>query len=367
MERSFVVKSVSLSAAALLLVMPQFVKAESPVELYGQLNFGIFDIDDGTERSTKVRDNGNSNSRVGLWYRHSLSNGSTLKFNFETALGIEQSDQVTIDEDDIDWDLKRTSLRKFELIFDTPNYGVFYAGQGSMSADGVSEFDLSGTDVISYASVSDLAGSIQFREKNAAPSRISVGNAFSDLDSARRLRARYDTPAFNGFTLSASYGEEWLDQSNDNEYTDIAVRYARDYGDFEVKGGIGYQWIDVDNGTDEERLNASVAFLHSPTGFSALLSAGNEDESDADFVYGKLGYQQNWFPIGKTHLSVDYFDGNDFSTKGSDSTSWSLAAVQKIESLNMEVYAAYRSYEFDTSGTTYEDVDVFAIGARWKF
>jgi hypothetical protein len=360
-------RPVASTAVALFLALPQVGHAESPFEFYGQLNFGLFDFDDGTDRSTKFLNNDNSNTRIGIWYRHQFANGTTLKFNLETALGFEESDEVTIDDNKFDFDQDRTDWRHIELIYDTARYGVFYLGQGSMSADGVTEFDLSGTDVITYASVSDLAGAIQFREKGLAPSSVEVENAFSDLDGSRRLRARYDTPSFNGFTFSASYGDEWLDQSNKNDYTDIAVRYSNDFQDLQVRGGIAYQWIDNKRSPNEQRVNGSVAVLHTPTGISGLIAGASEDKSDKDFLYGKLGYQQDWFSFGTTHLSVDYYDGDDFSTKGSDSKSWSLAAVQKIDQFNLEVYAAYRNYDFDSSGTNFEDIKVYSIGARWKF
>ena len=356
-----------LTAASFSFAIPHISYAGSAFEFYGQLNFGVFDFDDGTDRKTKFVDNDNSNSRVGLWYRNSLSNGSTLKFNLETALGFEESDGIDINDDSFDWDLKRTSVRHVEGIFETPTYGTFYLGQGSMSADGITEADYSGTGVISYVSVGDSASGIQFREKNQDPSSTTVGSGFSPLDGARRLRVRYDTPAFYGITFSASYGEEWLDQSNDNDYTDIAARYSGDYGDFKVDGRLSYQWIDVDDGKNEEIVAGSAAILHMPTGLSGAIAGGSADESDKDYLWGKLGYQQDWFSFGTTHLSVDYYNGDDFSTKGSDSDSWAVAVVQKIDRLNIEVYAMYRNYDFDSSDANFEDVEVYAVGARWKF
>ena len=169
---------------------------------------------------------------------NTLASGGTIRLKLETALGFSGSSSVTIDDNDFDIDLKRSDIRHIDLIYDTAGYWIVYLGQGSMASDGVSEFDLSGTGVITYASVSDLAGSIGFREKGAAPSATDVGAVFSDLDGARRLRARYDTPSVNGFTFSASYGEEWLDRSNDNDYADVAVRYSTDFQDLQVRGGI---------------------------------------------------------------------------------------------------------------------------------
>jgi len=360
-------RPVTCTVFAFCLALPQVGHAESPFQFYGQVNFGVFNFDDGTQSKTQFLDNDNSDTRIGFWVRHEFDNGTMLKFNFETATGFTKTDEVTIDDNTFDFDQDRTDIRKIEFIYDTARYGVFYLGQGSMSADGVSEFDLSGTDLITYASIPDLAGSIQFRERRMDPSSVDVGAAFSDLDGARRARVRYDTPAFNGFTFSASYGQEWLDRDNDNNFTDISLKYSNDFQDLKVTGGIAYQWIDNKSAPNEQRVNGSVAVLHTPTGINGLIAGGSEDESNADFIYGKLGYQRDWFSFGTTHLSVDYYDGNDFNTRGSDSKSWALAAVQKIDRFNLEIYAAYRNHDFDSSDTDFEDIEVYAIGARWKF
>lgn len=355
------------SALAVMAVgAPQIAAADPTFDFYGQLNFGIFNTDDGTESETYFTDNDNSNTRVGLRYANELAGGGTLGFNFETALGVSGSNSSTIADNSPDIDLKRTDLRKLELSYKTPGIGTFYLGQGSMTADGVTEADFSGTTVASYVSIAELAGSFQFRPEGGALSGTSIGSTFASFDGARRLRVRYDTPVFGGFTGSFSWGEEELNRQDDREFTDIGLRYAQDYGDIKVDGRLAYQLIDND-ADDEEILAGSVAMLHKPTGVSFALAGGDPDESDASYVYAKLGYQQNWFAAGSTALSVDIYEGEDFSSDGSDSTSYALAAVQKIDAYNLEIYASYRIYDFDARGTDFEDIDVLLIGARWKF
>ena len=356
-----------LGAVSLLaLISPQFASADPTFDFYGQFNFGIFSVDDGTESETYVTDNDNSNSRIGFIYANELSADRTLKFHFETALGFEGSAAATMDDHDTDIDMSRTELRKLELIYETANHGTFYLGQGSTATDGVAEVDFSGTSVVTYSSVGDLAGSFQFRPQGGALSGTDVGDAFANFDGARRARVRYDTPSFNGFSGSLSYGVEELNRADDREFTDIAVKYAQDYGDLKIEGRLGYQWIDDDAG-DEEVLLGSIAVLHKPTGLNFALSSAGQDNGDADYIYAKLGLQRDWFSIGSTSLAVDIYEGSDFVSAGSDSTSYAVSAVQRLDRYNMEVYASYRSYEFDATGTNYEDIDVMVLGARWKF
>lgn len=350
--------------SVLAFVAPHSSVADPMFDFYGQLNFGIFSVDDGTEDETFFTDNDNSNTRVGATYTNDLASGSTVKFNFETGLGFSGSGAATIDDTDLDVDLDKTELRKFELVYVTPSFGTISFGQGSTASDGVAEADFSGTSVIAYSGISDLAGSFEFRPKNGALSGISIGDAFKSFDGARRFRVRYDTPAWNNIVVSFSGGEEVLTSGNDNEYYDIGAKYTGDYGDIKVDARVGYSWVSG----GEELLAGSFAALHKPSGLSIAISSGaQQDIGDASYIYTKLGYQQDWFSIGTTALSLDYNDGSDYALNGSDSSSIGIAAVQKIDAYNLEVYAVYRTHEFDASGTDFEDINAFAVGARWKF
>ncbi len=365
MNSSFVRATGALSAFAFA-ALPAV--ADPTFEFYGQLNFGLFHTDDGTESETYFTDNDNSNTRVGFRYSNSLAAGGSVRFNLETALGFQGSSSVTMDDTDLDIDLKRTDLRKLEVSYVTPSWGTFWLGQGSMSADGVTQADFSRTTVVSDVQVRDLARSFQFRPDGGALSGTSIGNTFNSFDGSRRLRLRYDTPEFaGGFMGSISYGEEELNRDDDREFTDIALTYKHDYGDIQADGRLGYQWIDDDEGTDEEILAGSFALLHKPSGVSFALAAGDPKENDASYWYTKLGYQQKWFSIGGTALSIDYYDGSDFRGEGADSKSWAVAAVQRVDDYNLELFAAYRVYDYDASGTDFEDIDVLTIGARWRF
>lgn len=360
-------KNTCATLVALTFIAPQIASADPTVEFYGQLNFGLFNVDDGTESETFLSDNDNSNTRIGLRYANDLAGGNSVTFNFETALGFAGSSSATMDNNDLDLDIARTDLRKLEVGYVTANYGTFSLGQGSMSSDGVTEADFSGTTVASYVGITDLAGSFEFRPENGALSGTSVGSTFGSFDGARRLRVRYDTPTISGFTGSVSWGEEELNRDDDRSFTDLGVRYGQDYGDVKVDGRLAYQWIDDDDGTDEEVLAGSFAALHKPSGVSVAVAAASPDESDAGYIYAKLGYQQNWISAGSTALSFDVYDGSDFSVDGSDSTSLAVSAVQRVDAYNLELYATYRTYEFDASGTNFEDIDLIMLGARWKF
>ncbi|MEM6564354.1 MAG: porin [Pseudomonadota bacterium] len=347
-----------------LFSLPQMAVAQSSFDFYGQLNFGIWNTDDGIEDETYFTDNDNSNTRFGFNWTNDMGDGNALRFNFETSIGLNGSSAVTIDDTDLDFSTSRTELRKFEFIYTTASYGTFSFGQGSTATDGSAEADLSGTSVIAYSGISDLAGSVEFRAPDGSFSGINIGDTFKSFDGSRRFRVRYDTPSFSGFVLSVSGGEEILNTDDDKEYYDLGAKYTHESGDLKYDARLGYSWV---SGSDD-LLKGSFAVFHTPTGLNLALSSGaQQDGGDDDYVYVKLGVQQNWIAAGTTALSIDYNDGSNYAIDGSESKSIGLAAVQTIDAHNLEIYAAWRTHEFDAPGESFEDIDVIALGARWKF
>lgn len=364
MTRSLLRSTVFPLTAAALLITPIAAAAEDGWDYYGQLNFGLFSVDDGTTSETFLSDNDNSNTRVGAIYRRGLDNGGEFRFHFETALGLRGSSATSIGDNDLRTDGSIRDLRKFELIYQTADYGTFSFGQGSTAADGVAERDFSGTSVIAYSSVSDLGGGNEFQlAGSGGASGVRVGNVFSSFDGGRRFRLRYDSPDWNGFSFAATAGEEVLTHGNDNSFYDVSVRYDGDYGDIKVASAVAYAVVDG----GEETLLGSIAAIHTPTGLNASFAYGEQVEvGDASSYYIKLGIKRDWLSIGSTAISVDYADGSDFFVVGS-SSSYGISAVQKFDDKNLEVYATYRTYEYDAPAVSTDNIDLAAIGIRLKF
>ncbi len=330
---------------------------------YGQVNLTYQGVEDGEETYNELVDNSNSTSRIGLWIDVPLQDND-LRFNFETGLGLRNTAETNqIDNPDwIDW--QRTDIRKLEGVF-SGQWGSVWLGQGSMATDNAAEQDNSGTSLVGYVNLADTAGAFQFRDGDDL-SGILISDAFKDFDGGRRLRIRYDTPDFSGFTVSAAYGEEVLDSANDTSYYDIAVRYALGNETVEFGAALGYGLEDDDDTV--EQLIASGSLTHLPTGLNLTLAAGDRRGDGGSYGYAKLGWNGDLLSQGGTAVSVDYYDGSDFVTSGSDSTAWGVQAVQSFERWNLEVYVGYRvySYEDDTVGD-YEDLSAVLVGTRWRF
>lgn len=179
---------------------------------------------------------------------------------------------------------------------------------------------------------------------------------------------RYDSPELAGFTLSTSYGTDILNEDNDRETYDVAVRYSNDQvGAFAIDAGIGAAWTERTGEEDRRDISGSFGVLHKDTGLSLNVAAGERDIAGS-YAYAKLGYEANLISAGSTAFSVDYYDGSDMVTNGDSAESWGVAAVQKIDAYNVEAYLGYRNYSYaDNSATSYQDADVILAGARWKF
>ncbi|MBK0326124.1 porin [Rhodobacteraceae bacterium F11138] len=331
---------------------------------YGQLNMTYQGVDDGTETYNEFVNNTNSTSRIGLWI-DSPAGGNSLRFNFETALGIlatAETNQIA-NPSYLDW--QRTDIRKLEIIY-SGNFGTIWTGQGSMAADGIAEFDKSGTSIAGYSALADAAGAHLFRVNNRL-STVPVGAVFRNFDAGRRMRIRYDTPEFSGFKVSAAYGQDVLATAIDANYYDIAARYGYEANDISFSAGLGYSWFQPENGLDEEHLFGSASLLHKPTGLNLSVAAGENTLASSEYVYAKFGWIGQIFDIGPSAISADIYRGTDFLRDGTDSDAWGIQAVQHIESLHLEAYLSYRNYAYSGVATTYQDVDAVLFGARWTF
>lgn len=332
--------------------------------VYGQFDPAYLSFDDGVSTASEIVDNTNSNSRVGLWYRNPTDTGE-FAINLETSFGLRPSALVTQGRtpDGIDW--RRTNIRKVEAIWKNDRYGTFYLGQGSMSSDGASSKDLSGTSLVLYNSIPDTAGAFRFRTTAGALSTKTIAQAFGSFDGGRKVRVRYDTPSYGGVRLSVSYGEEVLAKNVDQNVADIGLLYSGQVGSVTMVGGLAYSRVEFGTGVKRHDTVGSFSLLHD-TGFNVTVAAGNRQETGT-YVYGKLGCKASWFSVGSTALAVDYYSGRDKTSVGSESDSVGIGVVQSFDKARIEAYLGYREYSLTETAATYRDASSVMFGARWKF
>lgn len=333
------------------------------VRIYGQVSPVYQSVDDGVGSTSGLVDNSHSNTRVGLWVVQPMTSG-TFRFNLETALGLRGSGGVsqTSKPDPVNWE--RTDIRKVEVIFEGDSWGTLSVGQGSMATDGVADKSLNNNAMTTYNGIGDFAGSFEFRTSAGDLSGVSISSVTPSLDGGRQGRIRYDTPSFNGFTVSVAAGTDILSEDNDDEFYDAALRFQRDFGSSEIAAGVGFSRRDSD-GVDRDDTFGSVA-MRFDNGFNFAAAAGSREDS-GDYTYFLAGYEVDIWSVGRTSFAVDYYAGRDFGLDGRDSDVIGIGINQNFDDQNAQVYLGYRTHELSDPSESYKDVDAFLFGARWRF
>jgi hypothetical protein len=344
----------------------------SSLRLYGWINYGILSFDDGRATDTYGPiDNANSPSRLGLTYTRP-SDGWTLGARVEVQnLFFSTCCVNQLNRSGDDFDFRRRDIRWIEANAAHPAFGRVSAGQGSMATDGITLVDFSGTNVVAYSSVGDSASGQFLRFDDPAlpiAGAPQVGQVFRGFNGPRRVRLRYDTPAFGDFGAAIAYGRELLSTSSairDEDLVDVSLTYGATHGEVEVGAGAGYFW---DRG-DRRTLSGSVSTLHTPTGLNATLAAAASDTGahTESYWYAKLGLRHDLWPLGTTAASIDYYDGSDILRRGSDSTSWGLAVVQNVDAITSELWLTYRQYQYEDPTAAFLDASAVYGGIRWRF
>lgn len=372
-------------------------KRQVELTVSGQVNRGVLFADDGQETETFFVDNDNSSTRV-RWVGKAKIN-DYWSAGAQIEVQIESNSTAAVNVNTPDSGNVGFTQRKMEFWLDRKfgdnARGRLWVGHGDMASNGTSEQDLSGTGVVAYSGVSDLAGGMIFR--NAATGAFTgnrVGNVFSNLDGlSREDRIRGDITV-GPVKLSASTGSE--------DEADIAVFFKQTVGDtFKIAAAAAYA-TDRDGSSANEaggnerngefsQYNGSVSILHVNSGISLTGAAGVRDIDDANpatdfdpvtagiqgpekrtFYYAKLAIERDIFEIGSTAAAVDYFMTEDARVNGDEGKSYGIAVVQNIDAAAMEIYAAARRYEYDdpvliAAGQSAGDVDAVLVGGRVKF
>jgi len=334
------------------------------VNLYGHLNRGILWSDNGDASKVYFVDNNNSMSRLGLNASVSPSDNFTVGGKIE--YGIRTNSSGDVNQLNSNGATSNTwLLRHADVFFSGTTWGKIFLGHGSSASDGTAEVDLSGTSVVAYSDMEALSGGqLWYDGLSNSLSSLQVKNVFSNMDGlGRDDRLRYDTPAFAGFTFSTS--------AVSGDAYDAAIKYSRAFGDTKVAAAIAWAKPDETNDSVENQYDGSVSVLLG-NGLNATFAAGSMDSKadgrdDATFWYTKLGYRVGACSLGTTSFSIDYGENKDLIENNDTAKTWAFAAVQDIESWGTELYIAYRNYQLDSDGTSYEDVNSILGGARVKF
>ncbi len=353
----------STIALAVLLILPAAQAVDFKIS--GQINRAVLWGDNGNNSDVKFVDNENSSTR----FRFTGGNDFTEDWRVGIVWEVQMESNSSVDPGiDIgeNGDVGGLSFteRKMEFYVNHKKFGRLWLGQGDTASNSTSEVDLSGTTVVNYSSIEDMAGGFTFRDGNDNII-TTIGAAFTNYDGfSRRDRIRYDTPKFAGFYLSGSY-------MNGQSY-DIAGRFAYEWQGF-GKLAAAASWLPADTNRDAfKQYSGSISFLHN-SGINLTFSGGSrysDDSRDNDpyNLYGKVGYK-----FGKWAFSADYTYSKNVGADKDKAKSVGAAAVWNVWE-SVEFYGSYRWHDLNRDDAerplgvgNAKSLHAVMVGGRVKF
>jgi len=231
---------------------------------------------------------------------------------------------------------------------------------------------------------------------NACTHENGAGIA-GDCNGVPREAIRYDSPTYNGFSLSASGGQD--------KFWDITGRYAGEMHGFKLAGAASYSATDdcsylaggyancanYLNGLHSGYFQFGGYAEHIATGLFVYGAVGTEF-NDNTYTPGGIKYKDGtkWYikpgirasgilPFGHTVFYGEYGEANDMMAgnvamwSASDFQQWGLGAVQEIDPAAMSLWIKYRNYSGDSTDrvtglkTNYEAWQTVVFGALINF
>jgi hypothetical protein len=332
--------------------------------IYGQVNRAALYANDGDEDNWFFVDNDNSSTRIGLLGSTNAIDGFSIGTRFEVEFQSNPSNEVSQEDKNGvgDNNFKR---RHFDIFLKSERFGKLSLGRGDTASNNTAEVDLSGTDVVGYSSIADMAGGQLFFDNDTDTlSNTTIGDVFNNFDGlSRDDRLRYDTPNFYGFFASGSVVS--------GDAADVALFYSAKLGDFKLAAAAAYSDPAGTSNSVDDSIDGSISVLHS-SGFNLTFAGGTRDykvsgRDDGTFYYGKLGYQRKFFSIGTTAMSVDYGRNDDVEQDGDEANTVGFQFVQNIDQWATEYFLGYRYHNLDRDNTDFKDINALMTGLRVKF
>jgi hypothetical protein len=329
----------------------------------GHIGHQIMWWDDGAQSDTYIGDGGNIFSRFRFVGSAKITPQITAGFTYE--FGVNQNAIGSMNQLNGGDDLGGASaplLRDTTVWLRHKQLGMVKVGHGSTATDNLILIDLGKKSSAGTPDAALYNGAFLLRSDAgllANSTSLNWGAAIrghESFDTSRRNHVLYETPTLVGFTLQAAVAED--------NYWDVALRYAGEFGGIRIAAGIGYQEdtefnapsqegkgtlgvlctdkstnsagvssagnIGVSNVTEFGKcdvkasdIKGSASVLHVPTGLflsgaggvrelDGSQSAANPGEKysgpDLTWWYLSGGISQNFFGIGSTVLFGEYLE-----------------------------------------------------------
>ena len=190
-------------------------------------------------------------------------------------------------------------------------------------------------------------------------STTSVGAVFNDTDPTTTNVVRFDSMNISGFTAGISYSQTGS--------TSGRIQYSGGIGDITMIARLGYTNA---NATDtattggNETTGGSVAFRHTPSGISAAIGMGEQNnhvatDNDPQYFRANVGMATKLNSLGTTTFMVHYHETEENVTIGDQAEDITVGVMQNFDSVGGIMGIEYSNISMsDAVGTDYNDIDV---------
>lgn len=403
------------------------------LEVSGHINEALIWWDDGYESNVYQVTNDNSRSRVRFVGKAKINGDWEAGYKIE--IGVRTANSKRFDQNDTDGSLADPAnvgldVRDTYWFVKSKSLGALSVGLQSSATDQITEINLTQTkDFSKYSDVEDTGLGLRLRAPGGGLSSLAWRRLIGDSgdqpgEGEKRAQAvKYETPTFQGFSASASWGED--------DYWDVALRYAGEFSGFKVAAGIGYLEM-TDGGYTSTECNArglgvprdekctqfggSFSVVHESSGLFVNFGAGQKTDDvinttplyagvagvddQQSFWSIQAGIEKKFYDLGKTTIYGEYYDysgapiartigaGDAVNPLGTTAAVfntgvqvWGAGIAQGIDSAAMTVYLSYRHVEGDLTlkgvaggvangpiaEASFEDLDLVMSGAIIRF
>ncbi|AWN17426.1 hypothetical protein SALB1_3232 [Salinisphaera sp. LB1] len=316
-------------------------------KISGQVNRAVIAADNGKSTDAGLVDNGSSPTRFAFKGSQDVNPNLKVGFDYEIAVFVNKSGTY-----DINKGATGTSTdNRQAYAFFQGNYGKLRFGKTDGAANSTSKVDLSGlTDLGGGSVVDDYFGGLSFVNGNGGTVGLSSG--YSNFDAlSRQNTVRYDSPSFNGATLSISYDQ--------GQAIEVAPRYEHKFANgVKVAAAVDY----VDSGNQKKDINqAGVVkqnqYFHEfggsasvllPSGLNFFAQYKRRNYHDTYYDSGKFISQDHaqsysggiGYIRGKNHIQAFFGQTDDLQSSNSQVRNYGVAyRYDLLKSVNM--YASY--------------------------
>jgi len=345
-------------------------EVEKSASFGGHVNRTVSIVDDGDATDIRSGDNGASMSRVRF-------QGSATSESLTTKAYIEVRARGNRSASNTGTAASGSTLSmRHSYVSLSNNMGTLILGDTNPSGDlngwasgmfsgawhGVDGDTLTGGEQGAF--IVKGAGASTGQEESGLGTTVSPGHT---LSSGRGGVIRYDSPDFNGISVSGSLkgGADAAEEAS------ASVGYSADYDGTKVAVGYGYTNC-AGNDTTYKSFHSVGGGIELASGINAHVGYFKKNNKASGAIDPRewtvdLGYNMNVVDAGQTSVNITYSNLDEALAVSDDLKWYGINVAQELSDYGTSLYGGISRAEYTVTGTNYEDITAGWVGVRVTF